>query len=98
MMAANGRKPAMIDPSPELPDDMLIADVEFPPKVGEALAMAGLRTVGQVREAPDAKILQIQDLGESSLALLRKALGLPSSLGVRCDAAPKRATGDHPNG
>jgi DNA-directed RNA polymerase alpha subunit len=78
----------MIDPSPELPDDMPIADVELPPKVGEALTTAGLRAVGDVREAPDAQILRIPGLGQSSLALLRKTLGLPSSMGVRGDAVP----------
>ena len=80
----------MIDPSPELPDDMAIAGVERH-KLREALVAAGLTTVGDVREAPDAKILRISDLGESSLALLRKTLGLPSSLGVRCDATPTQA-------
>jgi DNA-directed RNA polymerase alpha subunit len=78
----------MIDPSPELPDDMPIADVELPSKVGEALTTAGLRAVGDVREAPDAQILRIPGLGQSSLALLRKTLGLPSSMGVRGDAVP----------
>jgi DNA-directed RNA polymerase alpha subunit len=84
----------MIDPSPELPDDMPIANLELPPKVREALTTAGLRTVGDVREAPDATILRIQNLGQSSLALLRKTLGLPSSLGVRCDDAPGQARND----
>jgi hypothetical protein len=73
--ALNGKRLAMIDPSPELPDDMSIANVELPPKVQQALIAAGLRTVGDVREAPDTKILEIQDLGESSLAVLRKTLG-----------------------
>jgi hypothetical protein len=88
----------MIDPSPELSDDVPIADVELPPKVREALAAAGLRTVGDIRDAPDNKILRIQDLSESSLALLRKTLGLPSSIGVRGDAIPmpiKNETRDH---
>lgn len=84
----------MIDPSPELPDDMSIANVKLPSKVKQALTAAGLRTVGDVREARDTKILQIQDIGKSSLALLRKTLGLPSSLGVRCDVAPTRARND----
>jgi DNA-directed RNA polymerase alpha subunit len=88
----------MIDPSPELPDDMPIADVELPPKMREALATAGLRTVGDVREAPDARILRIRDLGESSLALLRKSLGLPSSLGVRSDAAQTLPRKGHRDG
>jgi RNA polymerase alpha subunit len=71
----NGKRLAMIDPSPELPDDMSIANVELPPKVQQALIAAGLRTVGDVREAPDTKILEIQDLGENSLAHLRKTWG-----------------------
>ena len=88
----------MIDPSPELPDDVLIRDVELPSKVRDALTAAGLRTVGEVRDAPDNTILRIQDLSESSLALLRKTLGLPSSIGVRGDAVPmaaKNETRDH---
>jgi len=84
-----GRKElVMIDPSPELPDDMPIVSVELPPKVRRALTAAGLRTVGKIRETPDTEILRIQDLRESSLALLRKTLGLPSSMGVRIDAVP----------
>jgi hypothetical protein len=98
MASANGKKPAMIDPAPELPDDTPIADVELPPKVGEALTAAGLRTLGEVREAPDEKIGQIQDIGESSVALLRKTLGLPSSLGVRCDDAPREVKNDTASG
>ena len=94
MAASNGEKLAMIDPSPELPDDMSIANLELPPKVQQALTAAGLWTVGDVREAPDTNILRNPDLGESSLALLRKTLGLPSSQGVRCDAAPTRARND----
>ena len=88
----------MIDPSPELPDDMPVVSLELPRKVRQALTAAGFRTVGRIREAPDAEILRIQDLGESSLALLRKTLGLPSSVGVRGNAVPmpvKNRTRDH---
>jgi DNA-directed RNA polymerase alpha subunit len=81
----------MIDPSPELPDDIPIASVELPPKVQQALTAAGLKTVGKIRETSDTEILQIQDLGKSSLTLLRRTLGLPSSMGVRGDAAPMPA-------
>ena len=76
----------MIDPSPELPDDMPIASVELPPKVREALVAAGVKTVGEIREMPDKDMQRIPYLGKSSLALLRKTLGLPSSVGVRGDA------------
>jgi DNA-directed RNA polymerase alpha subunit len=75
----------MVDPSPELPDDTLIENVELPPKVKDTLITSGLKTVGDIRETPDSKILQIQNIGKSSLALLRESLGLPSSLGVRND-------------
>ncbi len=78
----------MIDPSPELPDDTPIVNVELPPRVREALVAAGLKTVGEIRETPDKDILRIQHLGTNSLALLRKTLGLPSSVGVRGDAVP----------
>jgi DNA-directed RNA polymerase alpha subunit len=84
----------MIDPSPELPDDMPIASVELPPKVQQALTAAGLKTVGKIRETSDTEILQIQDLGKSSLALLRETLGLPSSMGVRSDVIQKEAKGE----
>jgi hypothetical protein len=77
----------MIDPSPELPDDMPIASVELPPKVQQALIAAGLRTIGKIRETSDTEILRIQNLGQSSLNFLRDTLGLPSSMGVR-DAIP----------
>ncbi len=88
----------MIDPTPELPDDVPIADVEFPAKVREALTAACLRTVGEVREALDSRMPRISDLGESSLALLRNTLGLPSSQGVRGDAASVSRRDDSPHG
>ena len=78
----------MIDPSPELPDDTPILNVELPLRVREALVAAGLTTIGEIRETPDKEILRIQHLGTSSLALLRKTLGLPSSVGVRGDVVP----------
>jgi hypothetical protein len=80
----------MIDPSPELPDDTSIKTVKLPSKIKRALLMTGLRTVGEIRETPDIAILQIKDLGESSLALLREKLGLPSSQGVRSGAIQKQ--------
>lgn len=78
----------MIDPSPELPDDMPIAGVELPAKVRQALIAAGLRTIGKIRETSDTEILRIQHLEQSSLNFLRDTLGLPSSMGVRRDAIP----------
>ena len=73
----------MIDPTPELPDDTLISDVKLSTRIRNALTVAGLKTVGEVREASDATLLSLQDLGQGSLAQLRETLGLPSCHGVR---------------
>jgi DNA-directed RNA polymerase alpha subunit len=77
----NERHP--IDPTPELPDDTPIENVRFPTRLRNALATAGLKTVGEVRETPDKTLLSVQDLGPESASHLRKTLGLPSCDGVR---------------
>jgi DNA-directed RNA polymerase alpha subunit len=43
----------LIDPTPELPDDTQIVDVRFPTRLRNVLAVAGLKTVGEVRETTD---------------------------------------------
>jgi DNA-directed RNA polymerase alpha subunit len=73
----------LIDPTPELPDDTPISDIEFPARIRNVLRFAGLRTVGDVREVSDETLLSFQDLGKGSVALLRETLGLPSCDGVR---------------
>jgi hypothetical protein len=75
--------PSMLDPTPELPDDTLVGQVKFPTRVLNALNAAGLRTVGEVREASDDMLLSLPDLGHRSVAHLRQTLGLPSRDGVR---------------
>ncbi len=72
-----------LDPTPELPDDTPIGDVEFPARIRNVLATAGLNTVGEVREISDETLLSFQDFGKGSLAYLRETLGLPSTDGVR---------------
>jgi DNA-directed RNA polymerase alpha subunit len=76
-------KRGLLDPTPELPDDTLIGDVRFAMRIRNALNAAGLKTVGEVREASDATLLSLQDLGQGSVAHLRETLGLPSCDGVR---------------
>jgi DNA-directed RNA polymerase alpha subunit len=71
-------EPNMLDPTPELPDDTPISDVEFPARIRNVLAAAGLKTVGEVRETSDEILLSFQDLGKASVAHLRETLGLPS--------------------
>jgi DNA-directed RNA polymerase alpha subunit len=73
----------MLDPTPELPDDTLISQVQFPTRILNALAAAGLRTVGKVREASDEMLMSLPDLGRGSVSHLRETLGLPSCDGVR---------------
>ena len=73
----------MSDPSPELPDDTPIADLNLPTRIRNALVGGGVRTMGDVREMPDAKLLSFRDLGIESLSYIRKMFGLPSSQGVR---------------
>jgi DNA-directed RNA polymerase alpha subunit len=58
-------------------------DVEFPSRIRNVLAAAGLKTLGEVRETSDEILLSFQDLGKASVAHLRETLGLPSTDGVR---------------
>jgi DNA-directed RNA polymerase alpha subunit len=76
-------KPNELDPTPGLPDDTPISDVELPARIRNALVAAGLETVGEVRETADETLLSFQDLGKSSVAHIRETLGLPSTDGVR---------------
>ena len=73
----------MLYPAPELPDDTPIENVRFSTRVRNALTTAGLKTVGEIREASDAMLLSLQDLGKGSVVHLRETLGLPSTDGVR---------------
>jgi DNA-directed RNA polymerase alpha subunit len=83
----------MLDPTPELPDDMPISQVELPARIRNVLAAAGLKTVGEVRETSDEILLSFQDLGKTSIAHLRETLGLPSTDGVR---PPRKKAPDLP--
>ncbi|HEY4848225.1 MAG TPA: DNA-directed RNA polymerase subunit alpha C-terminal domain-containing protein [Methylocella sp.] len=71
----------MLEPTPELPDDTQLDNVELPARIRNVLTAA--KTVGEVREISDETLLSFQDLGTASVAHLRETLGLPSSDGVR---------------
>jgi DNA-directed RNA polymerase alpha subunit len=73
----------MLYPAPELADDTPIENVRFSTRVRNALTTGGVKTVGEIREASDAKLLGLDDLGKGSVAHLRETLGLPSTVGVR---------------
>ena len=78
-----GNTSGTIEPTPELPDNTPLEQARLPTRIRNALKAAGLSTVGEVREATDASLLALQDLGKGSLGLLRKTLGMPSTIGVR---------------
>lgn len=73
----------MLYPAPELPDDTSIDNVRFSTRIRNAVTAAGLKTVGEIREASDATVLGLQDLGKGSVTHLRETLGLQSKDGVR---------------
>jgi DNA-directed RNA polymerase alpha subunit len=69
----------MLYPAPGLPDETLIENVRFSTRIANALSSAGLKVIGEVREASDATLLSFQDLGPGSVARLRETLGQPQS-------------------
>jgi DNA-directed RNA polymerase alpha subunit len=72
-----------LEPTPELPDNTPIREVQLPPRIKDVLSGAGIKTVGEVRELSDRALLDLPDFGKSLLAHLREKLGLPSSAAVR---------------
>ena len=59
-----------------------LENVRFSTRIPNAVTAAGWKTVGEIREASDATLLGLQDLGKGSVAHLRVTLGLPSKDGV----------------
>jgi DNA-directed RNA polymerase alpha subunit len=62
-------------PAPGLPDETPIGNVRFSTRIANALNEAGLKTVGEIRQASDATLLSFQGLGANSIARLRDTLG-----------------------
>ena len=80
----------MVNPAAELPDETPIGNVRLSTRICNALTGAGLKTVGEIREASDDTLLSVQDLGIVSVTHLRETLGLPSTDGVRPSAVKGR--------
>ena len=72
----------LLDPMPELPDNTPLNRVRFPARICKALEAGGFRTIGEIREASDETLLNLQGLGSGSISDLRATLGLPSCDGV----------------
>jgi DNA-directed RNA polymerase alpha subunit len=62
-------------PALGLPDETPIANVRFSTRVMKTLNAAGVKTVGEIREASDATLLSFPNLGAGSIARLRETLG-----------------------
>jgi DNA-directed RNA polymerase alpha subunit len=73
----------MLYPALDLLDDTPIGNVRFSTRIRNAMAAAGWKTVGEIRDASDATLLSLQDLGPGSVKQPRETLGLPSCNGVR---------------
>jgi DNA-directed RNA polymerase alpha subunit len=72
----------MLYATPELPDDTPIENIRFSTRIRNAVTAAGWKTVGEIREASDATLLGLKDLGPGSVTSLRETLGLSSTDGV----------------
>ncbi len=82
-LAREAAEGPMLYPAPEIPDDTRIKNVRFSTRVRYALTTAGVKTVGEIREALDATLLSLLYLGKGSVAHLRETSGLQSTDGVR---------------
>jgi DNA-directed RNA polymerase alpha subunit len=65
----------MLYPALGLPDETPTVNVRFSSRIMNALNAAGVKTIGEVRQASDATLLSFQDLGPGSVARLRETLG-----------------------
>ena len=69
----------MLYAGPRLPDDTLVEKIHLPTRIRNALAAGGFKTAGEIREASDATLLSLQDLGPGSLRHLREKFGLKAT-------------------
>ena len=66
----------MLDPNFEVSDDTLLANVQMPTILRNALHRAGIKSVGEVRSKTAKALSRIRYVGPVSLAFLRKTLGV----------------------
>jgi len=65
----------LIPPTRDVPDNVHLTAINLPPRHRNALLRAGLRTVGDVRNAPDSFISLQRNVGRESFRFLRDGLG-----------------------
>lgn len=64
----------MLDLRSDLPDDTLLEMVRFPTRIRKAIAYAGVKTMGELRQMTDEALFSIPDLGKGSIKWLRRRL------------------------
>lgn len=57
-------------------NNTLLNNVDLPTRIHRVLAFYGVRTVGELRETPEAMLLTFQDLGAQSVAYIRENVHL----------------------
>ena len=77
------RQMSELEPTPELPDDTPIREVQFPTRIKDALFAAGIKTVGEVRETSTKRYWRSPTSERPRSPQLRDLVGLPSTDGVR---------------
>jgi DNA-directed RNA polymerase alpha subunit len=82
-LAREARADPMLYPAIDLPDETPIDNVRFSTRITNALDAAGVKTIGEIRQASDATLLSFQDFGWNSLARLRDTLGHPPSSALK---------------
>jgi DNA-directed RNA polymerase alpha subunit len=68
-------KKSLLHPTSSLRDDTPLEQIQLSTRLRNALESGGLKTVGEVRVASDAKLLSFQNLGKGSIRHLRQTLG-----------------------
>ena len=64
----------MFDLDPNLPDDTLPEMVRISTGIRNAVRLAGLKTIGELRETTDETLASLPDLGRGSINWLRVRL------------------------
>jgi DNA-directed RNA polymerase alpha subunit len=67
---------AELYPALGISNDTPIEIVKFTTRIKNVLTLAGVRTIGEIREASDATLLSFPDMGPGSVAYLREKLGV----------------------
>ncbi len=56
-------------------DDVPLNKLDLPPRIRNALAWAGITTVGEARQTSDETLRSLENLGPRSVAYIRQKFG-----------------------